>query len=94
MEGSSTAAIGRPIKVGVIADQTGPLSFMGIADADVAKMVVDDIDAGGGLLGQQIELHLDHRVRMNMYIGQVRNGAVKIVDSLGVIDPDERQVAA
>ena len=33
------------IKVGVIADQTGPLSFMGIANANVAKMVIDDINA-------------------------------------------------
>src|SRR3954452_455570 len=47
------------IKVGVITDQTGPLSFMGLADANVARMVVDDINAGGGLLGQQIELHLE-----------------------------------
>ena len=47
------------IKVGVICDQTGPLSFMGIADANVARMVVDDINAGGGLLGQQLELHLE-----------------------------------
>ena len=47
------------IKVGVIADQTGPLSFMGGADANVAKMVIDDINAGGGLLGQQIELYLE-----------------------------------
>jgi ABC-type branched-subunit amino acid transport system substrate-binding protein len=56
---ASRAALGRPIKVGVIADQTGPLSFMGIADANVAKMVIDDINAGGGLLGQQIELYLE-----------------------------------
>jgi branched-chain amino acid transport system substrate-binding protein len=35
-----------------------------------------------------------HHVRMNVYIGQVRNGAVKIVNSLGVIDPDERVQAA
>ena len=27
-----------PIKVGMIADSTGALSFMGIADANVAKM--------------------------------------------------------
>src|SRR5919198_1287918 len=47
------------IKVGVIADQTGPMSFMGIADANVAKMVVDDINAAGGLLDQQIELYLE-----------------------------------
>jgi branched-chain amino acid transport system substrate-binding protein len=40
-----------PIKVGVIAELTGPLSFMGIADANVAKMVIDDINAAGGLLG-------------------------------------------
>ena len=40
----------------MIAEQTGPLSFMGIADANVAKMVVDEINAAGGLLGEQIEL--------------------------------------
>ncbi|MGB8326898.1 MAG: substrate-binding protein [Steroidobacteraceae bacterium] len=49
----------RPIKVGVIADQTGALSFMGIADANVAKMVISDINAKGGLLGRQIELCLE-----------------------------------
>ena len=40
------------IKVGVIAEQTGALSFMGGANAKVAKMVVDDINANGGLLGR------------------------------------------
>jgi branched-chain amino acid transport system substrate-binding protein len=43
----------------MIADQTGPLSFMGVADANVAKMVIDEINAGGGLLGRQIELYLE-----------------------------------
>jgi ABC-type branched-subunit amino acid transport system substrate-binding protein len=47
------------IKVGVITDQTGALSFCGIANANVAKMVIDDINAKGGLLGRQIELHLE-----------------------------------
>ncbi len=47
------------IKVGVIADQTGPLSFVGIANANVAKMVIDDINAKGGLLGRQIDLFLE-----------------------------------
>jgi branched-chain amino acid transport system substrate-binding protein len=45
-----------PIKVGVIADQTGPLSFIGTANANVARMVVDDINATGGLLGRRIDL--------------------------------------
>ena len=47
------------IKVGVIAEQTGALSFMGGANANVAKMVVDDINADGGLLGRQIGLYLE-----------------------------------
>jgi ABC-type branched-subunit amino acid transport system substrate-binding protein len=48
-----------PIKVGVIAEQTGPLSFMGIANANVANMVIDDINAAGGLLGRQIDLYVE-----------------------------------
>src|SRR6476659_1817058 len=47
-----------PIKVGVIADQTGPLSIIGLANANVARMVVGDINAKGGLLDRRLELHL------------------------------------
>src|SRR2546430_6191161 len=47
------------IKVGVIADQTGPLSFVGIANANVAKMIIDELNARGGLLGRQIDLYLE-----------------------------------
>jgi branched-chain amino acid transport system substrate-binding protein len=35
-----------------------------------------------------------HHVRMNMYIAQVRAGALEIVKSLGVVDPDEPTVPA
>ena len=56
MQASTTAA---PIKVGVITDQTGPLSFMGIANANVARMVIDEINARGGVLGRQVELYLE-----------------------------------
>jgi ABC-type branched-subunit amino acid transport system substrate-binding protein len=51
--------IGDPIKVGVIADQTGPLSFVGLANANVARMVVDDVNAEGGLLGRPLVLSLE-----------------------------------
>jgi ABC-type branched-subunit amino acid transport system substrate-binding protein len=54
-----SGASGGPIRVGVITDQTGALSFMGIANAHVAKMVIDDINAQGGLLGRQIDLCLE-----------------------------------
>jgi ABC-type branched-subunit amino acid transport system substrate-binding protein len=50
---------GDPIKVGVIADQTGPLSFVGLANANVARMVIGDINARGGLLGRHLELVLE-----------------------------------
>ena len=48
-----------PIKVGVIADQTGPLSFVGCANSNVARMVIGDINARGGLLGRHLELVLE-----------------------------------
>ena len=56
---TATASASPSIKVGVITDQTGPLSLMGIANANVARMVVDDINAGGGLLGRRIDLILE-----------------------------------
>jgi ABC-type branched-subunit amino acid transport system substrate-binding protein len=56
---ASPKPAGRAIKVGVITDQTGPLSFMGIANANVARMVIDDINAKGGLLGRHVDLYLE-----------------------------------
>jgi ABC-type branched-subunit amino acid transport system substrate-binding protein len=44
------------IKIGVIADQTGALSPLGGAQANTATLVVDEINASGGLLGRRIEL--------------------------------------
>src|SRR3954451_14402167 len=56
---ASTSPVGPSIKVGVITDQTGPLSFMGVANANVATMVIDDINASGGLLGRKVDLYLE-----------------------------------
>ncbi|MEO8071044.1 MAG: ABC transporter substrate-binding protein, partial [Acidobacteriota bacterium] len=55
----TSAAPGHRIKVGVIADQSGPLSFVGQANANVARMVIGDINAKGGLLGRPLELILE-----------------------------------
>ena len=51
--------IDRPARVGVITDQTGALSFMGLANVNVATMVVDDINARGGVLGRPVELFIE-----------------------------------
>ncbi|MBZ9672837.1 substrate-binding protein [Mesorhizobium sp. B2-1-8] len=48
-----------PIKIGLIAELTGPLSFMGIANANLTTMLVDDINAGGGLLGRPVKLIIE-----------------------------------
>ena len=37
-----------PIKLGLIAELTGPLSFMGIVNANLTTMLVDDINEQGG----------------------------------------------
>jgi len=55
----SPTAGGEPIKVGVIANQTGPLSFVGVANANVARMVIGDVNAKGGLLGRPLDLYLE-----------------------------------
>jgi ABC-type branched-subunit amino acid transport system substrate-binding protein len=59
MADTSSEPGGHAIKVGVIADQTGPLSFVGLANANVARMVIGDINARGGLLGRQLDLYLE-----------------------------------
>src|SRR5258708_26232005 len=55
MNSSSTAAI----RVGVITDVTGPLSLLGVGNAKMEKMVIDDIKSKGGLLGRPIKRHLE-----------------------------------
>jgi ABC-type branched-subunit amino acid transport system substrate-binding protein len=47
------------IKVGVIADQTGALAPLGGAQANTATLVVDEINASGGVLGHRVELLLE-----------------------------------
>jgi branched-chain amino acid transport system substrate-binding protein len=50
---------GNPIKVGIATDLTGPIGFAGNANANVAKMVVADINAKGGVLGRSIQLFVE-----------------------------------
>jgi branched-chain amino acid transport system substrate-binding protein len=75
------STINRPARVGVITDQTGPLSFMGIANANVAKMVIDDINDRGGLLGRPLELFVEDSATDDAVAEAV---ATKLVDVVGV----------
>ena len=58
-----------------------------IAALDHAKIAVGPGGPAEMVPGQ-------HHVRMNMYIAQVREGTLEIVESLGAVDPDEPTVPA
>lgn len=45
-----------PIKIGAIFSVTGPASFLGAPEEKTARMVVDQINAKGGVLGRKLEL--------------------------------------
>ncbi len=62
-----------PIKVGIATDLTGPIGFAGQANANVAKMVVDQINADGGVLGRPLELFIeDTASNESVAVGNVR----------------------
>jgi branched-chain amino acid transport system substrate-binding protein len=48
-----------PIKVGIATDLTGAIGYAGNANANVAKMVVKEINDRGGLLGRPLELFIE-----------------------------------
>jgi urea transport system substrate-binding protein len=54
----ANAAAG-PIKIGIGTDLTGAIGYAGNANANVAKMVVKDINAGGGVIGRPLELFIE-----------------------------------
>jgi ABC-type branched-subunit amino acid transport system substrate-binding protein len=62
-----------PIKVGVATDLTGAIGLAGNADANVAKMVVKEINDAGGLLGRPLELFIeDTASNESIAVGNVR----------------------
>ena len=62
-----------PIRVGIATDLTGPLGFAGVVEANIAKMVVQEMNDNGGLLGRPIELHIeDTATNEAVGVGNVR----------------------
>ncbi|SDR56399.1 amino acid/amide ABC transporter substrate-binding protein, HAAT family [Rhizobiales bacterium GAS113] len=52
-------AAAEPIKVGIATDLTGAIGYAGNADANVARMLVKDINAKGGILGRPLQLYIE-----------------------------------
>lgn len=53
---STANASGKPLKVAMMANMSGPAAFFGQACKNCATLAVADINARGGILGRPIEL--------------------------------------
>jgi branched-chain amino acid transport system substrate-binding protein len=58
-EPKTTTPDGEPIKIGGIFSITGPVSNVGDPEAKTARMLVDKLNAQGGINGRQIELCME-----------------------------------
>ncbi len=50
------ARAAEPIRIGAIFSATGPASFLGEPERNTAKMLEEDINKSGGLLGRKVEI--------------------------------------
>lgn len=52
----AVAQAAEPIRIGAIFSVTGPASFLGEPEKNTAKMLEEDINKAGGLLGRKVEI--------------------------------------
>lgn len=83
---TSMAADKSPILIGLIAGTTGAYGSTGVAVVNGALMAVDEINAGGGVLGRQIKLdwhndNADATLSGQLFAKLVSDGAVAIAGS-------------
>ncbi|NLD05565.1 MAG: ABC transporter substrate-binding protein [Synergistaceae bacterium] len=70
---AGTAFAADPIKVGYLAALTGDYAAYGTTEVNMAKMVVGDVNAKGGVLGRQLELVIyDTKTRNEDAVNAVR----------------------
>src|SRR5437868_1905167 len=53
---ATAAAAQETVKIGVVQPLTGPVAYDGTIYVNTVKMLVDDMNAKGGVLGRKIEL--------------------------------------
>jgi len=56
LSGWTVARAAEPIRIGAIFSVTGPASFLGEPERNTAKMLEEDINRSGGLLGRKVEI--------------------------------------
>ena len=64
---TATAEDQTPVKIGAIFAVTGPAANLGAPEARTAEMLVETLNAKGGLLGRPVD---KFNVRFGMFLGQ------------------------
>jgi len=80
---AATIASAEPIKIGALFSVTGPPSFLGEPERNTAKMVVDEINAKGGIKGRKIQL----------VVYDTQGDATKAVQAANRLIKDDKVVA-
>ncbi|RNC68764.1 MAG: ABC transporter substrate-binding protein [Desulfuromonadales bacterium] len=80
---SSGAFAAAPIKIGALFAVTGPASFLGEPERNTAQMVVDEINAKGGIGGHKVEL----------VVYDTQGDATKAVQAANRLIKDDKVVA-
>jgi branched-chain amino acid transport system substrate-binding protein len=62
---SAPAQAADPIKIGLMAESTGPNAEAGVYQINGAKMALDEINKAGGVLGRQLELRIEDNQSTN-----------------------------
>ena len=55
-QGCAPAPVSEPVKIGALFSVTGPASFLGAPEEKTAQMLVEKINAAGGVNGRKLEL--------------------------------------
>jgi branched-chain amino acid transport system substrate-binding protein len=81
-EGEAGAAAGDGIKIGVNYEKSGEVATYGQASIDGIQMAIDEINAAGGVLGQQVELLIQDN---KSDPGEAYSIATKLMTQEGVV---------
>ena len=87
---AAEAPAGKPIRIGLIAELSGPLGFYGLQTSNAAAVVVKQINSQGGLLGRPVELIVrDSQTTVSEAVRQARDLAFS--ENVRLSDAKHRQ---
>lgn len=92
----SLARAAAPLKIGLLAPLSGPLTRVGETNRNCAALAVDEINAGGGLLGRPLQLSVeDTQMSTAVTLQKARQLFMRddVAMITGMVLPSEREAA-